>query len=323
MQKVRTIACPECATRLRVRSLDAVSDSDACPECGAPLKPTADRQSADLQAAEAAPLHPALVEPSRTPRRLGPAGIAAAVTGLVGLAIAVPLLMSSPESQSADDLPSDAAPIAASKTSGSESESRPISIAAKDDRPDGTNSKRLVARVDGSASPEVIVVDPAVPANVVESKPTGSEIPIIPDGIKVAVGSENPTETSPIKQASGANETPGPSPDETPDTPETPSTAPRPAPRLAASLDERLDVAISKFELKKLTTLKSVLETVEIMANVQIDVSPEVDEAVSERDLVFSLENTSPRGILNEAATRSGLTVTVSGDRITLKPSAR
>ena len=319
MLKVRTIACPVCATRLRVRSLDAVSDSDACPECGASLKATADQQSADLQATEAAPLHPALVPASNSPWRPGPAGIAAALTGLLGLAIVVPLLVGSPESQSGDD----SVPGVASHNPGSGAESPPVSIAAKDGPPKASNVKPPTGRADDSPQTELIVADSPAPEKVGEPEPAGSEISIVPDGIKVAVASEEPAEKSPIQQASGVKVEPGNQLTETPDKPKTPPAAPQPPPTPPASLDERLDVPIAKFELKNLTTLRSVLETVEVMANVRIEASSEVDDAVWERDVVFSLEDTSPRAILNEAASRSGLTVTISGDRVTLKSADR
>lgn len=319
MLKVSTIACPVCATRLRVRSLDAVSDLDACPECGASLKATADQRSADLQATEAKPLHPALVEAGSTPWRPGPAGIAAALTGLLGLAIVVPLLVSSPESQSGDDT----VPGVASQNPGSKTESPPVSIAAKNGRPKAAKVKPPTAGADDSPQTELIVADPPVQEKVGEPEPAGSEISIVPDGIKVAVATKEPAEKSPIQQASVVTVEPRTPPTETPGKPKTPPAAPQPPPRPSASLGERLDVPIAKFELKNLTTLRSVVETVEVMANVQIEASSEVDEAVWERDVVFSLKDTSPRGILNEAASRSGITVTVSGDRVTLKPAAR
>ena len=319
MLKVRTIACPVCATRLRVRSLDAVSDSDACPECGASLKATADQQSADLQATEAAPLHPALVKASNSPWRPGPAGIAAALTGLLGLAIVVPLLVGSPESQSGDD----SVPGVASQNPGSQTESPPVSIAAKDGPLKASNVKPATAGADDSPQTEVVVAAPPAPEKVHDSVPAGSEISIVPDGIKVAVASEEPAEKSPIQQASVVTVEPRTPSADAPDKSKTPPAASQPTPTPPASLDERLDVPIAKFALKNLTTLRSVLETVEIMANIQIEASSDVDEAVWERDVAFSLDDTSPRGILNEAASRSGLTVTVSGDRVTLKSADR
>ncbi|MDA1248446.1 MAG: hypothetical protein O2820_04405 [Planctomycetota bacterium] len=319
MLKVRTIACPVCATRLRVRSLDAVSDSDACPECGASLKATADQQSADLQATEAAPLHPALVPASNSPWRPGPAGIAAALTGLLGLAIVVPLLVGSPESQSGDD----SVPGVASQNPGSQTESPPVSIAAKDGPLKASNVKPATAGADDSPQTEVVVAAPPAPEKVHDSVPAGSEISIVPDGIKVAVASEEPAEKSPIQQASVVTVEPRTPSADAPDKSKTPPAASQPTPTPPASLDERLDVPIAKFALKNLTTLRSVLETVEIMANIQIEASSDVDEAVWERDVAFSLDDTSPRGILNEAASRSGLTVTVSGDRVTLKSADR
>ena len=348
MLKVRTIACPVCATRLRVRSLDAVSDSDACPECGASLKATADQQSADLQATEAAPLHPALVPASNSPWRPGPAGIAAALTGLLGLAIVVPLLVGSPESQSGDDsVPgvasqnpgsqTESPPVSiaaketgddsvqgvASQNPGSQTESPPVSIAAKDGPLKASNVKPATAGADDSPQTEVVVAAPPAPEKVHDSVPAGSEISIVPDGIKVAVASEEPAEKSPIQQASVVTVEPRTPSADAPDKSKTPPAASQPTPTPPASLDERLDVPIAKFALKNLTTLRSVLETVEIMANIQIEASSDVDEAVWERDVAFSLDDTSPRGILNEAASRSGLTVTVSGDRVTLKSADR
>jgi len=336
MLKASTIACPKCATRLRVRSLDAVSESDACPECGAPLRLAADQQSADLHAAEAEPRHPALATSESDSRRPGPAGIAATVTGLLGLVIVVPLLLNTPESKSEEGIGStqpeqsvaperSAATVESQKKNPGRSpgkESRPVSTATNG-RPSRAETGPSAVATDSSSHLEVTPTEPFVAENADPPKPSVPDISIVPSSVKVAGGEPNSNEKSPIQQASGTREKPADPGDEKAGKTGTVPAVSRPTVSPPPTLDERLDVSIAKFELKELVTLQSLLETVEIMAELHVELSPGVSKAISDREVVFSLENTSPRGILNEAAKRTGLVVSVTGDRVTLKPADR
>ena len=264
-----------------------------------------------------------MVDRALLPGRPGPAGIAAAVTALLGLAVGVPLLLNAPESDSVTTPDKSNHPVVGPAAKGSLSAPsaapRQDSIVANDRRAELPE----VAPDDGRGSSEGTLKSLIDPENVAPANPQSPEISVVPDGIRVAVASENPAGKGPIQQASATNAERGaPSSEST----ERKSVSPTPSNPVAPpppSIDERLNVPIPEFELQMPVTLKSVLETVEIMAGIRVDLSAELATADLDREVVFSLENTSPREILNEAASRVGLVVSVSGDRVSLKPADR
>ena len=156
--------------------------------------------------------------------------------------------------------------------------------------------------------PEVITKPEKEPPETPGSEETGPKV-------VTAEGPDEPGNPESVKQVSGTDDG-NPAPQTPPGTPVTPP-PPKPAP-----VEERLAFLIAKFELSEPVTLKSLLETVEIMAEIQIEADEAVPAATLDRQFAFSLEETSPRGILDEAAKRAGLSVTLKDGRIILKKAA-
>jgi len=303
--------------------------TDECPECGALLKAAAERKKAEGDS-----VHPALKKPEKKPApepvvpdtdgeagtRSSPATIAAISTGVVALLVIAGLSWGTPDPEPEGWLP------------GSDRES---SVAVPDQPASGeeepSKSGELIASTDPEGKPK-----PPGESETVEPKP--DELPEQPEvatkpveelpetlgseetGPKVvtAEGPDEPGNPEPVKQVSGTDDgNPAPLPPGTrPGTPVTPPPA-KPAPA-----EERLAFPIAKFDLSEPVTLKSLLETVEIMAEIQIEADEAVPTATLDRQFTFSLEETSPRGILDEAARRAGLSVTLKDGRIILKKAA-
>lgn len=328
MPAPKTIACPKCSTPLRVRSLNAVSPTDQCPECGALLKAAAERKKAEGDS-----VHPALKKPEKKPApepvvadkdgeagtRSSPATIAAISTGVVALMVIAGLSWGTPDPEPEGWVPG---------SDGESNAAAPDQPAAGEEKP--SEPGELIASTDPESKPkpgesETVEPKPGEPPEQpqVITKP-GEEQPETPGseetGPKVvtAEGPDGPGNPDSVKQVSGTDDgNPAPLPPGT--RPGTPATPPPPKP---APVEERLAFPIAKFALSEPVALKSLLETVEIMAEIQIEADEAVPAATLDRQFAFSLEETSPRGILDEAAKRAGLSVTLKDGRIILKKAA-
>ena len=325
MPAPKTIACPKCSTPLRVRSLDAVSTADECPECGTLLKAAAERKKA-----EGDPVHPALKKPEKRlqPKavaadtagegefRLSPATIAAISTGVVALIVIAGLSWGTVGPEPEGWVPgSDGEPIApvpAKATSGEEEPSEPGELIAGT----GAESKPMPAGESETVEPnpgdrpgqsEVNSKPEEEPPETLGSEAAGPKV----------VTAEGPGDLEWVKQISGTDGGNSAPSEARPGTPVTPP-LPKPVP-----VEERLAFSIEKFDLSQPVTLKSLLETVEIMAEIQIEVDEAIPAATFERRFAFSLEKTSPRGILDEAAKQAGLSVTLKHGRVMLENVAK
>ena len=331
MPAPKTIACPKCSTPLRVRSLNAVSTTDACPECGALLKAAAERKKAEGES-----VHPALKKPEKKPEsepvveadsevaasdsKSSPATIAAISTGILALMVIAGLSWGTPDPEPQGWVPG---------SDGESTATAPDQPGSGEETPSGPGPSELIASTDPESNPkqpgesETANPDSALPGETVapsEAVTKPEEEPPTEPGTEeagpkavTAEGPNEPGKPESIKPVVGTDDgNPAPPPPGTrPTTPAPPK--PKPAP-----VEERLAFPIARFELREPVTLKSLLETVEIMAEIQIDADEAVPAATLDRLFAFSLEETSPRGILDEAAKRAGLSATLKDGRIIL-----
>lgn len=327
MPAPKTIACPKCSTPLRIRSLNAVSPTDQCPECGALLKAAAERKKAEGDS-----VHPALKKPGKKPKpepvaagtngeaesRLSPATIAAISTGVVALMVIAGLSWGTPDPEPEGWVPgSDGEPITVAPGQPAPGEEEPGELIASTDperkpkRPGESVEPKTAMPGEGTDPPETITKPEVEPPETPGSEKTAPKV-------VTAEGPDEPGTSETVKQVSGTDEG-NPAPPHPGTRPGTPVTPPPPKP---APVEERLAFPIAKFDLSEPVTLQSLLETVEIMAEIQIEADEAVPAATLDRQFAFSLEETSPRGILDEAAKLAGLTVTLKGGRIILKKAA-
>jgi hypothetical protein len=93
---------------------------------------------------------------------------------------------------------------------------------------------------------------------------------------------------------------------------------PEPAPPEPA---ERLRIKLATFTVMPSLPLRSLVETVEIMADIQVVFSSSVSADTIAFPVSLALEDTSAEEILREAARQAGLEISIGADSILLQPA--
>jgi len=251
-------------------------------------------------------------------RRFTPAVIAATATAVVGLTAVVSFLTQPADSRPASSAGDPATSAAAESPPSVESTRDRVSVASSTEP--GDIEIEPPPALTASA---VETMKPGISINQVDTAIPGS-LPLLPERKPAAPsGSEITTVGATLSAVENRNiqqsesETAVPSADSrTTGTPDTTPPAPQPP-----SLAERLDVPIAAFTARPGIPVQSLIETVEVMANVSIEFSPAVPTDTVSRPVTLALRDTTPRKILSAVATRADLVIEFNADCIVLQPA--
>ena len=335
----RSVACPACRTGLRFGDAP-VRERFRCPECGEPLHATesatqiAVRLASDVESEaansneDAAGLPEFRVSPSVT------AGVVVAVLAVISLGTV--MLSGGDDEESPNDdaliagVDSDSS-VAGSEENGNERDGNDGGRQAASDSTEQDNLPGDVTSQNGNEQAQ----QPIAPATQVTDIDPKTDQPgsLAADATSTpALPQENDPErpaSTPgaVQQTSGEVEVANSDTQKDETQPEDPkaekqpaivvvSEPPQPAP-VIVPLEERLAVRLQEFRQPKPVELKTLLVDLEQMAAIEIELKGVPSELLT-KTVRLSLQNTTPREILAEAAKRVGLRVEVTDDQVRL-----
>lgn len=283
-QQLISLVCPECSTRLRLTPDERPVGEFPCPDCGATLHAESS-ESGDIRLVPVtADVSPATAHPRR------PQVIAITVTTLL-LGVLLIVLFSG-----------DSDP--------------PVADADINNTPETTSSQSLPADI---ASEDPLLVDASTNSG---SDNDSANMPLeeITDQIDIgALGAapeslDTPRTDQPAARIPGVSQAGEDVPDTrgeqpAPDDSDAPVIPVVEAP-VVPPFRDRLGIGIPSFDQTQATTLPKLLEVVELLAQVRIDTEAASSDS-QRKPISFSLTDTTPLAILEEAGRLAGLEVVV------------
>lgn len=287
-----SLICPACSTRLRLSPTNLPESAFDCPDCSTSLQ---------LEKSESGDLRVQALDVIEAPAAGGSISrnqaFAIAATSIVAVTVLI-LGLSGDTDEAAGGANDESPAIAAADETVESPQLQPVD-------PDAGSLTEPTPDID---------VPPVEPGDAIAQRAPADDpalrIPADDNG-EPAV----PANAELVPPAAAGDS------DDTPILPELDPGEPVVATPVQPAFETRVGIAIPSFDQTKPTSLASVIEIVEQLAQVSIDTAA-VPVELQRKSVSFAVTDTTPLGILSEAARLAGLQVVVDDEAIRLLPDA-